>query len=213
MTQDATYRRTRLTGEVDFTMMYVAHDAFARDLRRIAAAIARGGAETSAVASTWELFKQQLHLHHRTEDVALWPQLREAPLSRDEVDVLDAMEAEHAQIEPGLDAVDRALGGADPHVGAAVKALRTGLEAHLQHEETAALPLVEFYLGKPGWAAFASSFRDEQGLRQAPRLLPWLLDGASAADQASVLHLLPAPARFLYRSTWAPHYRRTALPD
>ena len=35
---------TPLTGQVDFTMMYVAHDAFARDLHRMAAASERGDA-------------------------------------------------------------------------------------------------------------------------------------------------------------------------
>ncbi len=213
MTHDATYRRTRLNGAVDFTMMYVAHDAFARDLRRIAAACARGETHTPAVASTWSLFKDQLLVHHRAEDVALWPQLRKADLRPDEVGVLDAMEAEHARIDPGLEEVDRAMDTADPAVGTAVSALAAGLAAHMRHEETSALPLIETYLGKPGWGAFARHVRNEQGLREAPRLLPWLLDGASVADRDTVLGMLPGPARIFYRTTWAPRYRRKALSD
>lgn len=213
MTHDAVYHRTRLTGQVDFTMMYIAHDAFARDLRRIASACSRGEYDSPAVASTWSLFKDQLHVHHRAEDVALWPQLRKASRSPGVVDVLDAMEAEHAQIDPALDQVDRAMAVGDSSVGAAVSALATGLAAHMRHEETAALPLIETHLGRPGWMAFARHVRDEQGLRQAPRLLPWLLDGASAADQDAVLAMLPRPARVLYRWRWAPRYRRSALPE
>lgn len=104
----------RGSGDADLTIMIAAHDAFRRDLTRLARAAARGGlsdpARRRSVAAGWELFKRELHMHHGAEDEIIWPALRprlahsEAALS-----VLDAMEEEHQRIDPLLAAVDAAF--------------------------------------------------------------------------------------------------------
>ena len=48
---------------IDFTPMYASHDAFRRDLERLAVAVAEGRAATPAVRAGWENFKHQLHIH------------------------------------------------------------------------------------------------------------------------------------------------------
>lgn len=211
MTSDTDHRRQ--TGTVDFTMMYAAHDAFARDLRRLAAAAAQGrGLEPREVAR-WRGFTAQLHLHHRLEDVALWPPLRQEVLTPAEIDVLDAMEREHAQIDPALDAVDRAIADRDAVSYAhGLRTLTGTLGVHMRHEETAALPMVETHLGPAGWAAFGAQFRGAQGVRGAAEFFPWLLDDAPAETTARVLGLLPPPVRLLYRLFWARSYRRATRP-
>ncbi|AEH07911.1 MULTISPECIES: hemerythrin domain-containing protein [Protofrankia] len=198
-------------GTVDFTMMYVAHAAFTRDLQRLRLACGRGHVRTPAVHAGWAMFTRQLHIHHQVEDAILWPLLRDKALRPDEIAVLDAVEAEHAQIGPHLERIDDAL-ASDKTAGLirSIDAFSTSLTAHMRHEEHEALPLVETYLGPDGWAAFTTTIRKTQGLRGGAEFLPWLLDGTSEGIQAKVLGMLPPPARFLYRRIWAPKYYRTA---
>jgi hemerythrin-like domain-containing protein len=158
------------------------------------------------------MFTKQLHIHHTAEDTSLWPRLRAQAVRPHEVHILDAMEMEHAQIDPELERVDQALADHDAErVVAAVQALAVGLNVHMRHEENEALPLIETHLGPSGWDAFGREIRKTQGgIRGGATYLPWVLDGASPEMQAKVLALLPPPARILYRRVWAPKYSRTA---
>ncbi|MDT4891509.1 MAG: hypothetical protein QOE97_544 [Pseudonocardiales bacterium] len=194
---------------VDFSMMYAAHGAFERHLDRMLVALERDRIVTPAVLAQWELFDRQLHLHHTAEDTALWPPLQAAVHAADELAVLDAMAAEHAAIDPALEAIgDRLEIGDASATAIAIAALRSGLVAHMRHEEGAALPLVARRLGPSGWAAFGRHMRETQGMRGASTYLPWLLDGAPASTVAAVLGGLPRPVRLLYRVLWLPRYRR-----
>lgn len=206
--------RVPLGGTVDFSTMYVAHDAFSRDLRRLASACEGGRAFGTRTRAGWAMFTKQLHIHHTAEDLSLWPRLRAQPLGPDEVQVLDAMETEHAQIDPQLERVDAAFADCDAEaITAGIHALTDGLTAHMRHEEDNALPLVEARLGRAGWDAFGRDVRKTQGLRGGVKYLPWALDGATDSMTDHVLGLLPAPARFVYRRVLAPRYRRGAWWD
>lgn len=62
------------------------------------------------------------------------------------------MELDHAQIDPHLDEVGHAITAGDPAaIAASLQRLRTGLAVHMRHEENAALPMIETYLGPAGW--------------------------------------------------------------
>jgi hypothetical protein len=195
---------------VDFTLMYAAHDAFRRDLQCLTAAVEAGRAAAPAVRISWATFKNQLHVHHTAEDTWLWPPLRQRVTRPDEAAVLDAMEAEHARIEPLLSEVD-ALIAASGSAGLAdaAGALAQTLAAHMRHEEDQALPLVETHLGARGWDAFRKAVGKSQGLSGGAEFFPWMLDGASAAASKQVLSVLPPPARLLCRVVWRPRYART----
>jgi hemerythrin-like domain-containing protein len=209
MTTDDTRRRRPLRGKVDFTLMYAAHDAFHRDLRCLAAAVEAGQTADPAVRTSWATFKNQLHVHHTAEDTSLWPPLRQKVTRPEDVAVLDAMEAEHARIDPLLDRVDASLAASDrAGLAANAGALAESLAAHMQHEEDQALPLVEAHLGTGGWAAFRKAVGRSQGLRGGAEFFPWMLDGASADTSKRVLSMLPPPARLLYRAVWRPGYGR-----
>ncbi len=101
-------------GDADLTIMLAAHDAFRRDLTRLARAAATADlsdpAKRQSVTAGWELFKHELHLHHTAEDAIIWPRLRPR-LAHSELalSVLDAMEEEHERIDPLLAAVDAAF--------------------------------------------------------------------------------------------------------
>ena len=112
MTTDDTRRRP-LQGQVDFTFMYAAHDAFRRDLQRLADAVKAGRTAEPAVRAGWATFKNQLHVHHTAEDDLLWPALRAKVSQPGDVAVLDAMQAEHARIDPLLARVDASLAATD----------------------------------------------------------------------------------------------------
>jgi iron-sulfur cluster repair protein YtfE (RIC family) len=202
-------RRTAHAGEVDFTMMYVAHDAFNRDLTRLLAAARAGSGFSPAALATWQLFSRQLHTHHTAEDTALWPRLRAAVEAEEERSLLADMEAEHAELDPRLERIEAAL--ADRVAGQLVtelEGLAAGLAAHMRHEEDAALPLVERRIGAAGWKAFGDEIRDRNGgLKGGALYLPWVLDGATEDVTGRVLQLLPPPARLLYRG-WERKYRK-----
>jgi hypothetical protein len=203
-------RRPRPAGKVDFTFMYAAHDAFNRDLRRLAAAAGSGRIADPAVRTGWATFKKQLHIHHTAEDRWLWPALRDKVTRPDEVSVLDAMEAEHLGLDPLLSRVDASLTATGlARLTANAGALASALAAHMEHEEARALPLVEQHLGPEGWAAFGKAAGKSGGLRGAAELFPWILDGAPADTSTRLLGMLPPPARLLYRTLWRPGYART----
>jgi iron-sulfur cluster repair protein YtfE (RIC family) len=210
MTTNNNTGRARLKGKVDFTIMLISHDAFERDLRRLVALVEGGHTGDGAPRTGWETFKHQLHIHHSTEDTAIWPALRTKLTRRDDVAVLDAMESEHAGIDPLLSRVDASFAGGDQVALAdSVDALRAALVAHIEHEENDALPLVETFLGLEGWDAFVRQMRKTNGLRGGAEFFPWMLDDTPADTRKQVLGLLPPPARLLYRAVWRPGYART----
>jgi iron-sulfur cluster repair protein YtfE (RIC family) len=207
---EASRRRAALRGSVDFTMMYIAHDAFNRDVTRLVEAAARRRGFEPAAVATWRMFSRQLHTHHTAEDTTLWPKLYEV-VTGDETAVLTAMEAEHATIDPRLERVDAAIGERNgPILLAELRALATELSEHMGHEEEAALPLLERRLGAAGWESFTTEIRQRVGgIRGGAQYLPWVLDGAAPAARRSVLKALPAPARLLLRTVWEPRYQKS----
>ncbi|MEV7791180.1 hemerythrin domain-containing protein [Streptomyces sp. NPDC087512] len=202
--------RELIPGEIDFSLMYFAHDAFARDLRRMAAAAAAGRGTDPTVRNGWETFKRQLHIHHVAEDESIWPQLREKVTDPQDVAVLDMMEAEHGRIDPLLAQVDACLtAGSADGLAAAAQEAADALIAHMEHEEDLALPLAQTHLGSAGWNKYVKYLQKTQGLSGAAEFLPWALDGASPATRAEVLGKLPAPVRLLSRLVFEPRYAKT----
>jgi hypothetical protein len=200
------------TGDADLTVMIAAHDAFRRDLvslARAAAAADRADPQRrEQVGRGWEVFKRQLHFHHTGEDRLIWPRLA-GRLARSEaaMSTLEAMEAEHALVDPLLEAVDAAF--ADPAGGqlaGAVDELVTTLHGHLAHEERDALPLIGTALTAREWRAVGMRLGRANGLSGSSEFFAWMLDGVPAGEAAAVLAELPPPLRVVYRAVWRPRY-------
>jgi iron-sulfur cluster repair protein YtfE (RIC family) len=206
------------TGHLDLTVMVAFHDAFRRDLAHLARAASRRPAQLdqpnrrTAVLAGWELFKTQLHIHHTAEDHDLWPRMRTHLADRpDELALLQAMQDEHAHIDPLLAAVEDALAdrdGGHQRLGDTVDALASALHGHLTHEEREVLPLIDQSLTQAEWQAFSNDQRRRVGLRGAAQVFPWLLDGATPEQARALLAGLPPPLRVVCRRLWQPRYAR-----
>ena len=196
----------------DMTMMYVMHDALRRELRhltRITADPTRDPRDLLRGAVGWEMFTRYLHVHHGAEDDVLWPAIRPAVADRpDELAVLDAMDAEHAMIDPGLAAFAEAVADRDAgpeRLAAIVARLVTGLGAHLDHEEKEGLAVVDAH----ATPELLQRFGAEHGKRlggDVSRYFPWLLEDAAPEDVEIALRPLPEPVRQAFHQQWRPAF-------
>jgi iron-sulfur cluster repair protein YtfE (RIC family) len=198
---------------LDMSMMYVIHDALRRELIRIARYTSRTSDDPMRILRTavgWEMFKTYLHAHHTAEDETLWPVMAQVLADRPaDLALLEAMEAEHAAIDPLVTAVDTALADrADGprRIGGLVDALRSTLGGHLTHEETQALPLIDHTVTEQQWDRLGQRQAEKIG-GDASRYLPWLLDNLDPQRAAAVLARMPAPLRASYEAEWRAAYR------
>jgi iron-sulfur cluster repair protein YtfE (RIC family) len=201
-----------MSDRLDLTAMYASHDALRRDLELLARTAARVDDDPRRILRTaagWELFKKSLYLHHTAEDEGLWPAMRESAADRPEdLALLAAMEAEHQSIDPLVEAIDVSVADRESgprHLGDLTDALAGCLTGHLKHEEDEALPLIQAIVTEQQWQHFGQVNARLLG-PDAPRILPWLLDGASERAVAAMLGALPEPVRLAYRNEWQPAY-------
>ncbi len=208
-------------GPVDLIGMYVVHHAFRRDLAAFERAIPVAPLDDrpawAALERRWERFAHILHTHHTGEDAGLWPLLLERA-SPDGVATLDAMQTEHAEVDPLLEAVADGLhtlaarpdAAARDALAADVGALRERLGAHLAHEERDAMGLVQRYLSESDWMRIEKeNFADKYRPSDIPFALPWALDGLPADVRRRMLASAGGrPAGLVSRWLLEPRYRR-----
>lgn len=208
--------RTDPMSDEDLDLMTILHDAFRRDVERLARAAAQPGSTDPDTRASlllgWQGFRRELHHHHQIEDTYIWPLMRRRLTERpDDVAVLDAMEAEHEQIDPALAAVDDALTTADGGRSALadrVDHLTGILRSHLAHEEREALPLIQRTITAQEWHAVSRDSMRGMSYRWISELVPWVTDGLPDPRKRVALGAIPAPMRLLYRVSWLPRYER-----
>ena len=185
-------------GPVDMTMMYVMHHAFRRDLARFTEAARHTPAtdrETwRLLVRRWEIFAWALHHHHTGEDNGLWPWLLEHG-DEDDRSTLEAMEAEHAEIDPILTACAEGLARLADHadedaraaLAVRLTAAKESLGRHLKHEETEAIVIIQRLMTDEDWQALDEEYFKEK-LRPSlvVELVPWAAYGVprDALDRA-----------------------------
>jgi Hemerythrin HHE cation binding domain len=200
------------TGDADLTIMLAAHDAFRRDLTRLARTASKANladpARRQSIAAGWELFKRELHIHHTAEDEIIWPVLRpRLEHSPAALSVLDAMEAEHELIDPLLAAVDAQFTDKDGNrLADVIDALTSSLTGHLGHEERDGLPLIGVALTSSEWRGVGRKIATKNGLSAGSEMFAWMLDGADRDHGQAALAQLPPPVRLLYRAVWKPRF-------
>lgn len=176
-------------GPVDMQMMYVMHHGFRRDLAKFASAAQHTPVEDRVawrlLARRWEILSAVLHEHHTGEDAGLWPWLL-AHGTAEDVATLEAMEAEHAEIDPLLESCAAGLRrlaahpDEDARAALAVRlvATRDSLARHLAHEETEAIPILQRLMTQEQWQAIDEEFFAENLTpRFVVRVVPWAAYG------------------------------------
>ncbi len=203
-------------GPVDMAGMFLMHHGFRRDLdnfvRIVPLAELGDRARWRRLAHRWRNFSVILHKHHTGEDAGLWPLLLNRVDAAGDTtgrSTLEAMEAEHADIDPLLQSCgmgfDRMAANPDADVRAALEvrlvAARRTLGEHLAHEEVDALSLVQRYLSQRDWETierdhFAAGYSAAESLRA----LCWVLDGVPEPARVA---LFRQPGVGMLRLPWS----------
>lgn len=207
----------------DTTMMRIVHDALRRDLARARTTLAEptraGQDQRRAVGAHLGWMMRFLHAHHAAEDAGLYPLVR-ARADDAELDVLDRMASEHHAIAPAMTALEEVAAAlaSDPSDDAARRTVE-GLDAlvavllpHLREEEDEAMPITSRLITAAEWEAIDKQHNlDPKSMSDLGFEGHWLIDGASDADRATVVGLVPAIPRFILLHGFARRYRRHAV--
>jgi hypothetical protein len=177
-------------GPVDIAPMYLMHHAFRRDLDAFADVVPTVAVSDRArwgrIARRFGFFSTVLHKHHSGEDRAMWPLLAEKGADQA---VLDALESEHAGIDPLLTSVADDLRSLADGTGDATTRdrladttvrLRDGLKAHLAHEERDGMALVQKHSTQADWDRLDREvFKKDYTPREVPAVAGWVANGLS----------------------------------
>jgi hemerythrin-like domain-containing protein len=144
------------------TALMMSHHGFRRDIAEFALALQqvssgkRSQSTLPALSEEWRNYRNTLHGHHESEDQRLFPHLKGQ--NPDIAGVIDALGADHARIDPLLEAGDRAfaeLATATPSstavdaVLAIVSELESLLDEHLASEERTVIAFLRDAKGFP----------------------------------------------------------------
>ena len=157
-----------------------------------------------------------LHTHHSGEDELLWPVLR--PRVTLEAELIDRMEAQHAQLAAAIDQARLAVpawGDSADHaegelIASVLESAEGVLIAHLAEEEERILPLVSAHFSQDEWKALG-----KHGLAATPPsrrlvMLGYILHETTDVERAQFLAEVPLPARVGYKLIGKRQYAREA---
>ncbi|MEV6489857.1 hemerythrin domain-containing protein [Actinoplanes sp. NPDC051633] len=210
-------------GPCDLSGMFIIHHAFRRDLRTFAAAVAATPAEDTAtwraLRDRWALFGSILHHHHTTEDESIWPLLMRRVDAGGRA-TLEAMEAEHGEIDPLLTACGEGFAtlaarpDEDARRSLEIRMVAAGerLHRHLAHEETEALALVQAHVTPHEWEELEKN--DAKGaysLREMTSLVPWVMHQLPDETRTRMLATAGPVLSLLWRLTHRGFARREAV--
>ncbi|MGF6888915.1 iron-sulfur cluster repair protein YtfE (RIC family) [Nocardia sp. GAS34] len=146
-----------------------------------------------------------LHTHHTGEDELLFPLLRKRTTL--DPDLMDRMDAQHAQVDDTVTAVNAELPGwtatADPATGekmaARIEATMPTLIDHLAEEEQKLLPVVSVTLTQSEWDALGKHSMSAIPLTRRLVILGHITEEADDAERQRFMQVIPAPARLAYK--------------
>ena len=206
----------------DMSMMYLIHNAIRRDLDYLAAQVAGcdagDPARVAELRQAFDFVALQLEHHHHGEDEDLWPLVR-SRLGSDpgQLAVLEAMQEQHAAIDPALAAVRESFTalasgrGRPADTATALRTLREGVGDHLANEERDAVPILERTLTDEDLTRFSNQQRRRAGgMKAGAAFLPWLFDGMTDEQRRSAMTPFPPPLRFLTNRVFVRTYRKAA---
>lgn len=190
--------------------MVVVHRLFRREFRllpELVAAVPPGDtARAGLLAEHVDLVTTALHHHHEGEDELLWPKL----LQRATVQtaLIERMESQHGQLSAVLDDIqavlpqftETAAPEARDRLADALRRASGTLDEHLGEEEREILPLVEEHLSVEEWAELGKRGGDGIPMRKMLQMLGMLLEDADPQERRQFLAHLPLVARLMWRA-------------
>lgn len=200
----------------DTNMMRIVHNALRRDLGRARTTLTRvpppDPRQRAMIAEHLRWMMAFLEAHHRSEDVGLYPIVRERDPSTGPL--LDEMARDHEAVATAIDELEKA---ADAYAERderdelvdAIDALSDGLLPHLEREENEVMPVVSRLITNAEWQDIEQKHNlDGKSMSQLGKEGHWLIDDATAEDRARVLGLVPLLPRLLLVYGFGPSYRR-----
>jgi hypothetical protein len=191
----------------DLSGFLMAHRGFRAEFGRLAAVARapRDDAHAALIDDQIDLVLHVLHHHHTAEDTVIWPLI--LGRSPDAHDALARLEDQHEDMDPLFTAVaDRTRPVAER--SADLQALHEMLNAHLDEEERAAVPLILRHIDRSEWAADGKNVQKALGRRRLPLIFGWLASTSTREQQEAALRDVPWLPRMLFRRVWGPAYAR-----
>jgi hypothetical protein len=203
----------------DTSMMRIVHTALRRDLAR-ARVVLTGTpppptAQREALAAHLGWMMRFLRAHHQGEDAGLYPMVRARNPAA--AVLLDAMDAEHDAIGPGIIALESAASdyghgdscGQRERLLTSIETLEEALLPHLAREEDEMMPVVSATITAADWQAWDQQYNIKpKSFLDLGREGHWLIDGLSPQDRQIVVGLVPPLPRFVLLHGFARSYRR-----
>ena len=212
---------TSLQRPADTRMMGIVHAALGRDLRRTRQVLTTDppprGRQRQSLGEHVVWMMEFLHAHHSSEDLGLWPLVRERNPAA--AALLDSLEDDHRAISPAAERLTEAgrsyaataTDEARVALVAALDALTAVLLPHLDREVAEAMPVVSASITHAEWRAI------EQRYNIRPKSLPqlameghWVLEDIDPEGYRVVVQTVPPLARFVLLHGFARAYRRRA---
>jgi hemerythrin-like domain-containing protein len=146
-----------------------------------------------------------LHTHHTGEDKLLFPLLRQRAAL--DAELMDRMEAQHAQVDDAVVAVGAELPGwtetanaaAGDRMAALVDATMPTLIDHLAEEEQTLLPIVSVTLTQREWDALGKHGMSAIPITRRLVILGHITEETDDAERQRFMQVVPAPARLAYK--------------
>jgi hypothetical protein len=194
--------------EPDLTGWLAGHDIMRTQFALLARAAGEVGEQDTKRLAALEdhlgFMTLRLAWHHQHEDDDIWPAMRRLDLSL--VDLLDDLESDHHHLDELL-AVTSDTGTPLTKRSTALGELHRELTAHLDREETDAVPAIRRLIPASAWAIGDQRFQDELGADRTTTLV-WILGHLPPPARAAMLAELPGPVRLLYRAVLRPRHQR-----
>ncbi|WP_416963143.1 hemerythrin domain-containing protein [Streptomyces sp. Agncl-13] len=193
---------------VDTHEMVLIHRVIRREfgqLPRLFRSAANDRARSKIIGAHAREMLDFLHTHHTGEDELLFPLLRKRTTL--DPDLMDRMDAQHAQVDDTVTAVNAELpewtATADAATGekmaARIEATMPTLIDHLAEEEQNLLPVVSVTLTQSEWDALGKHGMSAIPLTRRLVILGHITEEADDAERQRFMQVIPAPARLAYK--------------
>jgi hemerythrin-like domain-containing protein len=193
---------------VDTHEMVLIHRVIRREfgqLPRLFRSAANDRARSKVVGAHAREMLDFLHTHHTGEDELLFPLLRERTTL--DPDLMDRMDAQHAQVDDTVTAVNAQLPAwtatADAATGekmaARIETTMPTLIDHLAEEEQKLLPIVSVTVTQSEWDALGKHGMSAIPLTRKLIILGHITEEADDAERQRFMQVIPAPARLAYK--------------